>query len=151
MSTRTPAERRVHAQGLPAAAEADLDGIDQFLERLWAEAGLARATLDSYRRDLEGFARWLVPQGKGLLAVSQQDVFAYLADRAARRYSARSDARLLSALRAFYAQQLRRKALAQDPTALIEGPRLGRSLPKALSESEIDALLQAPALDTPTG
>lgn len=151
MSARTPAERRVHAQGLPLASEADLGDIDQFLERLWAEAGLARATLDSYRRDLEGFARWLVPRGTGLLGVSQQDVFAYLADRATQRYAARSNARLLSALRAFYAQQLRRKTLSQDPTALIEAPRLGRSLPKALSESEIDALLQAPEVDTPIG
>ena len=151
MSARTPAERRIQTLALPPAADADLVAIDQFLERLWAEAGLARATLDSYRRDLDGFARWLGTRGTGLLAAGQQDIFAYLSERAIQRYAARSNARLLSALRAFYAQQLRRKVLAQDPTALIEAPRLGRSLPKALSESEIDALLQAPAIDTPTG
>lgn len=151
MSARTPAERRIQTLALPPAADADLVAIDQFLERLWAEAGLARATLDSYRRDLDGFARWLGTRGTGLLSAGQQDIFAYLSERATQRYVARSNARLLSALRAFYAQQLRRKALAQDPTALIEAPRLGRSLPKALSESEIDALLQAPAIDTPTG
>lgn len=151
MSARTPAERRIQTLALPPAPDKDLDSIDQFLERLWAESGLARATLDSYRRDLEGFARWLAPRGAGLLSAEQQDIFAYLSERAAQRYAARSNARLLSALRAFYAQQLRRKVLAHDPTALIEAPRLGRSLPKALSESEIDALLQAPATDTPAG
>lgn len=151
MSARTPAERRINTLALPPAADGDLQSIEQFLERLWAESGLARATLDSYRRDLEGFARWLAARHANLLSVGQQDIFAYLAERAAQRYAARSNARLLSALRAFYAQQLRRKTLDRDPTALIEAPRLGRSLPKALSESEIDALLQAPAIDTPTG
>jgi integrase/recombinase XerD len=150
-AARTPAERRLRAQSLPEADARDRACIGEFLERLWAEQGLARASLDSYRRDLSGFARWLAPRRRDLLSVRQQDVFDFLAERTREGYAARSNARLLSALRAFYAQQLRRKSMPQDPTALIEPPRLGRSLPKALSESEIEALLQAPDASTPSG
>lgn len=125
--------------------------IGGFLERIWAEAGLSRQTLDSYRRDLEGWARWQSGRGGSLLATRRELLFAYLAERSAQGYAARSNARLLSALRAFYGQQLRLRAIDADPTALLDPPKLSRSLPKALSESEVDALLQAPAVDTPLG
>jgi integrase/recombinase XerD len=54
-------------------------------------------------------------------------------------------------LRAFYGRLVRQAARADDPTALLEPPRLGRSLPKALAESEVDALLQAPDVEVPQG
>jgi len=151
MNPRTPAERRQHAQGLPPAADADSARIARFLERLWGESGLSRQTLDSYRRDLDGFARWLPGNGLDLAGVQRQHVFDYLAARTAQNYAARSNARLLSSLRAYYAQQLRLGEMKHDPTALIDPPKLGRSLPKALSESEVDALLDAPDLEAPAG
>jgi integrase/recombinase XerD len=147
----TPAERRLRAQALAPADPADADAIDRFLEAAWAESGLARASLDSYRRDLSGLARWLRPRGVALAAAARTDLFAYLAARADLGYAARSNARLLSALRAFYARQVRLGVRGDDPSALLEPPRLGRSLPKALAESEVDALLQAPDVDTPDG
>ncbi len=133
------------------ASEADAACIAAFVERLWAEQGLARQTLDSYRRDLDGLARWLDARGSRLLAATRADLFDYLAQRSAQQYAPRSNARLLSALRAFYAQQLRLHAIAVDPTALLASPKLGRSLPKALSESEIEGLLAAPDTEAPTG
>ena len=143
----TPATRRLARQALPEASAADQAAIPAFLERIWAEQGLARPTLDAYRRDLEGLARWLRGRGKELAAADQAALFDYLAERSRQYYAPRSNARLLSALRAFYAQQLRFGAIDRDPTALLEPPRLGRSLPKALSESEIEALLQHGAGD----
>src|SRR5687767_64214 len=152
MATRiSTSDRRRDARGKPPAADADLALIASFLERSWAEQGLAKATLASYGRDLDGFARWLRPRGQGLLSATREHLFQYLAERGTRQYAARSNARLLSTLRAFYAQQVRLGAVKEDPSALLESPKLGRSLPKALSESEVEALLQAPDANTPAG
>ncbi len=147
----SPADRRAHAQSLPPVSAADARAIAGFLDRAWAESGLSRLTLDSYRRDLEGLARWLSGRGDSLATVERQGLFDYLAARTGQGYAARSNARLLSALRSFFAQQLRLGVRGGDPTALLDPPRLGRSLPKALSESEVDALLQAPDAGSPQG
>ena len=141
MTARTPAERRQQASTLPSVPDADANDIAAFLDAIWAESGLARPSLDSYRRDLEGFARWRNGCGGGLAAADRAALFDYLAWRTREGYSPRSNARLLSALRAFYAHRLRRGQRRDDPTALLEPPRLPRSLPKALAETEIDALL----------
>lgn len=145
------AARRAQTQALPPPRPQDSALIAAFIERAWAEDGLARNTQASYRRDLEGFARWLVERGPGLHEVQRSDVFAYLAWRSARGFSPRSGARLLSSLRRFYAQALRLGRVAVDPLALIEAPKLGRPLPKALTEAEVEALLAAPDIETPLG
>ena len=64
MSAKTPAERRSHALRQAPLPDADATLIAAFLDATWAESGLARATLDSYRRDLEGFARWRDGRGE---------------------------------------------------------------------------------------
>ncbi|RNF84558.1 site-specific tyrosine recombinase XerD [Lysobacter psychrotolerans] len=135
----------------PALPDADAAAIERFLEALWAEQGLARQTLDSYRRDLEGHARWRQGRDGGLASSDRASLFDYLAWRTGQGYSPRSNARLLSAWRAFFAWCLRRGERTDDPTALLLPPRLPRSLPKALSESEIDALLASPDTGTPLG
>jgi integrase/recombinase XerD len=151
MSRRSPTDRRLEARAQAAPSAEDLALIAAYLERAWAEQGLARQTLDSYRRDLEGLARWLGPRGTPLLAVQREHLFDYLAERGTRQYASRSNARLLSSLRGFYSQQLRLGVIASDPTALLDAPKLGRSLPKALSETEVEALINAPDLETPAG
>ena len=148
---RTPAERREHARSLPPVPAADAALIAGFIERAWAEQGLSRSSQASYRRDLEGLARWLDGRGGGLAQCGRAELFDYLAARVELGYSARSNARLLSSLRAFYARLLRDGRIAADPTALLASPKLGRPLPKALSESQVEALLAAPAIDTPLG
>lgn len=139
------------AQAMPPIAETEAELIRQFLERAWAENGLARLTQESYRHDLEGLSRWLQGRSGKLLGVKRQDLFDYLSERSGQNYAARSNARLLSALRAFYAQQLRFGSIEEDPTALLELPKLRKGLPKALSESEIEALLNGPDVHTDNG
>ena len=136
---------------MPPVPEADSRAIDGFLDAIWAENGLAQPTLDSYRRDLSGLARWRDGEGGGLASADRGALFDYLAWRMGEGYSARSNARLLSALRAFFGWQVRRGERTDDPTALLDPPRLPRSLPKALAESQIEALLAAPDVDTPLG
>src|SRR3569832_2779405 len=143
---------------VPAAATASVDiaiedraAIAAFLERAWSEHGLADNTLASYRRDLEGLARWGVAHGRALADCSRADLFAYLAERGEGGYSARSNARLLSALRHFFRSRQRFGATGEDPTLLLDSPKLPRPLPKALSEGEVEALLRAPDVATPLG
>ena len=151
MSADAITKRRLRARAQPTAPAAESALIEDFLERAWAEHGLARQTQDSYRRDLDGFARWLAPRGEGLLAVQRATVFDYLAERNAQGYNPRSNARLLSTLRRFFAQMVRLGRIAVDPTALLQSPKLGRGLPKALSESDVEHLLQAPDVTTALG
>jgi integrase/recombinase XerD len=151
MHSNTPAERRARAIALPPLREADAVAIEAFLDALWAESGVARQTLSAYRRDLEGIARWRDGADGGLADADRAALFDYLAWRTRDGYSPRSNARLLSALRAFFAHRLRRGDRRDDPTALLEPPNLPRSLPKALAEAEVDALLAAPDVATPLG
>src|SRR5258708_39223052 len=99
MPRRTPADRRRHAQSLPPSSARDGDAIATFLERLWAESGLARQTLDSYRRDLDGLARWLDARGGSLESADPGRFFDYPSQRTPLRYAPRSKAPLLSASR----------------------------------------------------
>lgn len=149
--TATPAARRQLVQHLPDLRADDNALIQRFLDAVWAEQGLARASLDSYRRDLEGLARWRDGAGNGLAGIDRAGLFDYLAWRARHGWSPRSNARLLSALRAFFADAVRRGQRSEDPSALLDPPRLPRLLPKALAESQIDALLAAPEVAQPLG
>ncbi len=136
---------------LPPAPDADQRRIEAFLDAIWAESGLSHATLAGYRRDLEGFARWRNLGDGGLAQADRETLFRYFAWRMEQGYSPKSSARLLSALRAYFGWSLRRGERKDDPSALLEPPRLPRSLPKALAESEIEALLLAPDVEIPTG
>ena len=126
--------------------------INQFLDALWMERGLSENTLSAYRNDLSGFANWLDRRaGKELNGVNKEDVLAYLTYRLQQQGSPRSTARFLSCIRRFYAYQLREKKIRQDPTSLIEAPKLGRALPRTLTEADVEALLQAPDVATSIG
>ncbi|MFO1506855.1 MAG: site-specific tyrosine recombinase XerD [Lysobacterales bacterium] len=136
----------------PPVAPADATLIDGVLERLWSERGLADNTLAAYRRDLEHYARWLTAHRSTLADAGSAELFGYLAARKTdgRVYAARSTARFVSCIRHFYRQLLRERRIEADPTLLLDAPKLPRSLPKALSEAEIEGLLAAPP-ETPTG
>lgn len=126
--------------------------IEQFLDAIWMERGLSENTLAAYRNDLNGYARWLSGQPRSdLMAAGREDVQTYLAQRVAARASPRSTARLLSTLRRFYAWLRRENRIHEDPTALIEAPKLGRPLPKTLTEAEVEALLASPNTQTTLG
>jgi len=130
---------------------ADHAAIEAFLDRAWSETGLAKNSVVSYRRDLEGLARWCARAGTPLLAVTRAQLHDYLGERLRGGYSSRSNARLLSALRHFYRMQQRLGAIDNDPTLLLDTPKLAKPLPKALSEAQVEALLHAPDIGTSLG
>ena len=129
----------------------DRAAIDAFLEGVWSRDGLADLTLADYRGDLERCATWLIEHAHGLLHASREDLFLYLAARNKAGIGARTNARELTALRRFFAEQVRRDAAFEDPTLLLDTPKLPRTLPKALAEREIEGLLEAPDIATPIG
>ncbi len=131
--------------------EADKALIERFHDMLWLEQGLSGNTLDAYRSDLEGLAKWLKPRGAKLLSASRADLFGYLEHCVKRGARPRTTARLLSSLRRFYRYLVREKLTKDDPTALIEAPKLGRPLPKSLTEEQVEKLLNAPDINTPRG
>jgi integrase/recombinase XerD len=136
----------------PVLAAADAALLQRFLDTLWMEQGLAKNSLAAYRSDLTLLARWCARHSIGLAAVREEDLKAYLAERLAQpapkggsAFGARSQARFLTACRRFYRYLLRERLRTDDPTARLEMPRLGRSLPKTLSAEQVDRLLRAPA------
>jgi len=134
-----------------ALPEAELQRIEAFIDGLWMERGLSAHTLSAYRADLVGLARWLAERGSSLLAARRDLLLGYLAARVQGGAKPRSTARLLSTLRRFYRYQVREGRLQEDPSARLESPKLGRPLPGALSEAEVEALLAAPTVEDPLG
>jgi integrase/recombinase XerD len=129
----------------------DTDLIERFSDLLWLERGLARNTLAAYQSDLRLLAQWLRGRRGGLATATRADLLDYLAGLSRDGRKPRSAARLLSTLRQFYRLGVREAWVAADPTAQIDSPRLGRPLPKTLTEAEVEALLQAPVVDTAEG
>lgn len=132
--------------------DSDLQTIEPFIDSLWLEHGLSDNTLKAYRSDLEALARWLQKQGHTEIALVERAVLLqYMQERAQRGASPRTTARILSSLKRFYRHLLRQNRIAEDPTARIDAPRLGRPLPKSITEEDVEALLAAPDIETPMG
>lgn len=125
--------------------------LDDFIDRIWLEEGLSRNTLDSYRQDLTQFATWLEKNAdKDLFQVEQADIQRYLAFKFPTS-KPRSISRLIASLRRLYRFALRENKISIDPSLQIESPKLPRSLPKSLSEHDVEALLNAPNVDDAIG
>jgi len=120
--------------------------VDAFCDTLWLEDGLARNTLESYRRDLAQLAAFL--KGRALATAREEDLFGFLASRRGRSSSA---ARMLSTLKRFYQHCLRERAIAADPTLKLDPPKRTPRFPRSLSEADVEALLGAPDAETPRG
>ena len=133
-------------------ALSDAKLLDAFCDTLWLEDGLSRNTLESYRRDIRQFGEWLTKQSsKQLTHADHGDIQAYLAHQFARKARATSAARLLSSLKRFYRYALRSGEVPADPTLKIDSPALPRSLPKTLTESDVENLIAAPDVDQALG
>jgi integrase/recombinase XerD len=117
--------------------------IEAFLEMLAAERGAARNTLLAYKADLEDLADFAVAAGRAPAGCDGTLLHAYMAGLHTEGLAARTAARRLSSLRQFHRFLLREGVRADDPTALLDAPRLPRTLPKYLSEPEVEALLAA--------
>ena len=130
---------------MKARSEVDEALLERFTDALWLNDGLARNTLESYRRDLAAFARWLQESGgTRLLDAGASDLQRHLAWRVERKARPRTTSRLVSSLKRFYQFALREGLRRDDPAARLESPKLPRSLPKSVSEAEVEALLAAP-------
>jgi integrase/recombinase XerD len=131
--------------------------LDEFCDAVWLEDGLAKNTLESYRRDLRLFAEWLEEAKRTTLAVADEsDLSSYLAFRHAWRevrqgIKASTQARLHSSLKRFYAFLLRTGRIQADPTLKLEPPKKPPRFPKTLSESDVEALLAQPEVAKPLG
>lgn len=119
--------------------------LEAFLEMMAAERGASRNTIEAYRRDLEDFSAFLARSGKVAAAAGEADAQAYFADLPGRGLAARTAARRLSVLRQFFRFLLREDVRDDDPAMALDSPKLPKSLPKHLTEAEVDALLLAAA------
>ena len=125
--------------------------VDKFLDAIWMERGLSQNTLGAYRADLMTLGRGLAEQNKTIDLADKADLLAFIAKRVEDGAKPRSTARQLSSFRRFFRYIMREGMRDTDPTSDIEMPRIGRSLPKTLTEDEVEALLNAPNTDEPLG
>jgi integrase/recombinase XerD len=122
--------------------------IERYIDAMWMEKGLSDNSLSSYRRDLRQFHDWLAQNGySSIMRADRSSLQAYLGARLRQGQSPRSTARFMSCVRGFYHYLLREGRITVDPTLDVDSPKLGRPLPKSLSEQEVERLLPAPDLD----
>ena len=119
--------------------------VEAFLEMLAAERGAARNTVAAYLADLADFSGFATARGTACAGADAALLRDYMAALHRAGLSARTASRRLSALRQFHRFLLREEVRQDDPTQLLDAPRLPRPLPKYLSEAEVDALLAAAA------
>jgi integrase/recombinase XerD len=125
--------------------------IDEFCDTLWLEDGLAKNSLDAYRRDLSMFAEWLqMERSKSLYAAEPEDLNAYFAARHAST-KATSANRRLAVLKRFYQLALRQNKISSDPCLRLKSAKQPPRYPKTLSEEQVVALLSAPDTAMPLG
>jgi integrase/recombinase XerD len=126
--------------------------IDTFCDALWLEDGLAKNSLEAYRRDLRLFARWLevTRPAIGLHAVTTPDIDAYFSARHEDTKASTSNRRL-SVLKRFYQYALRHKLIAQDPCLKLASAKQPLRFVHTLTEAQVEALLAAPDIRTPLG
>jgi integrase/recombinase XerD len=138
------------AEARPTADAVD-PAVSRFLDGAWMERGLSSNTLAAYRADLMALSRWLASRNVSIVKATRADLLGFIAWRVESGARPRSTARQLSSFRRFYRHLLREGTLRDDPTAQIAMPKIGRSLPKSLSEEEVESLLNAPVVTDPLG
>ena len=124
-----------------------------FIDGLWLEEGLARNTLDAYRRDLRLFAEWLASSDGGARALSEAgeaQINGYFAARHAQTRATTANRRL-TVFKRYFRWALRERLITADPTLRLSAARQPMRVPKTLSEAQVEALLNAPDTDTPLG
>jgi len=126
--------------------------IDRFIDALWLEDGLARLTLEAYRRDLTLYATWLAqqPGARAVEASREPDLLAYMAERHAGSRATTANRRL-TVFKRFFRWAVRERLVADDPTLRLDAARTPMRVPKVLSERQVEALLAAPDVADPLG
>lgn len=143
MLSRNPRHSSISDQALNRGSSALGDYVALYLEMLSAERGASVNTLEAYRRDLTDLSGFLARERLSVMDVTTANLRAYFVQVADGGLGASSRARRLSALKQFFRFMVDEGYLSADPAAVIRGPRKERSLPKVLSVSEVDQLLEA--------
>ena len=129
---------------------ASMEAIDLFCDTCWLEDGLSKNSLSAYRRDLLLFARWLDEEtSKTVYEANSADVMGYIAHRRADKATTAN--RRLTVLKRFYRLGIRKHLVKADPCLNLRAAKQAPRFPKTLSESQVEALLAAPDIDTPLG
>jgi len=126
------------------------DSIDAFIDALWLEEGLSRNTLAAYRRDLSLYAQWMAGQGRGIDSSAEADLNGYFAARHAQSRATTANRRL-TVFKRYFRWALRERLVTADPTLRLQSAKQPLRVPKTLTESQVEALLAAPDVDTPLG
>lgn len=125
--------------------------VDSYLAHLRVERGLGRATLEAYGSDLTRFGAYLSLESAPITAATPDHVSGFLVRLSKQGLAARSQARMLSAVRGLYRWLVREQTITRDPTELAPTPSRVKKLPVVMSEAEVRALLDAPDEATPMG
>ncbi len=134
--------------GLPTASQAL---ISRFVDALWIEDGLAKLTLEAYRRDLTLYAHWLSDTaGRAIVTSTESDLLAYMAHRHAGS-RATSANRRLTVFKRFFRWALRERLVTEDASLRLGSAKAPMRVPKVLSEAQVEALLDAPDVAEPLG
>nr|WP_256261094.1 site-specific tyrosine recombinase XerD [Shewanella sp. NIFS-20-20] len=121
--------------------------IDAFVEEMWAIKGLSDNTLSAYRTDLTHLARYLASIGLWLENASQAALLDFIDWRTQQGIAKTSSARQLSSIRRYYRYLVAHQTINEDPSALLDTPKLGKHLPSTLTEQEVERLLAEPQCD----
>ena len=124
--------------------------IDAFIDALWLEDGLSKNTLEAYRRDLTLYAQWLGTLNKGVDEAVEADINAYFSAKHSMT-KATSANRRLTVLKRYFRWAMRERFITADPTLKLQAAKQALRVPKTMTESQVEALLDAPDIDTPLG
>jgi len=125
--------------------------VKDYVRYLKLERNYSQNTLEAYRHDLDRLFAFLKKEGKDVLKVTLDDLHQFAATLHEQGIGARSQARILSGVRSFYRFLVTDGVLEDDPTELLESPRLGKHLPEYLTTEEVDRLEAAIDLSKPEG
>ena len=140
-----------HDDASPALPAASRALIKRFADALWIEDGLARLTLEAYRRDLTLYAHWLADTtGRAIDSSTEPDLLGYIAHRHAGTRATTANRRL-TVFKRFFRWALREHLVNEDATLRLGSARQPMRVPKVLSEAQVEALLAAPDVATPLG
>ena len=132
-------------------SDSDRQILDAFIDNIWIEKGLSQNTLDSYRSDLEQFSSWLEKNNLSYIKTSKKEILSYLSFLFQRGLGSKTVARKLSSLKSFFRYLVFKSIIPNDPSSEVETPKLLKSIPKSISEKEVEALLAAPDEKTDIG
>ena len=132
-------------------SDSDRQILDAFIDNIWIEKGLSQNTLDSYRSDLEQFSIWLEKNNLTYSRTSKKEILSYLSFLFQKGLGSKTVARKLSSLKSFFRYLVFKSIITIDPSSEVETPKLLKSIPKSISEKEVEALLAAPDAKTDIG